>query len=272
MRVSQLSSFRVGGRPLRCQAFSWQEDHVMEGVLRDDAGTWYAIERGVPCFLRGVMRPDESDFARRHGLDYRRPAEAPPPAAKTDAADGQARTAATFSDKWRRFRDYGMEPSHQEFLFAWYCKKLGLPDVETLRAFYRGKQRILEVGPGSGFNCRFMAENTAGEVFAADISEAADTTFENTRHLPNVTAIRADLMDLPFPDDYFDFIVANGVLHHTPDTRRAVKRSIANWRRAGSSSSMSIAKWGRHASSATGTSAGSSSHSTPRPAMRPASR
>ena len=30
-------------------------------------------------------------------------------------------------------------------------------------------------------------------------------------------------MDLPFPDDYFDFIVADGVLHHTPDTRRAVE-------------------------------------------------
>jgi SAM-dependent methyltransferase len=135
----------------------------------------------------------------------------------------QALTNTTFSDKWRRFRDYGLLPAHQEFLFDWYTKKLGLPSVDALREFYRTKERILEVGPGSGFNTRFMAEAcTQGVVFAADISDAALTTFENTRALPNVHVVQADLMDLPFAAGAFDFIIADGVLHHTPDTRRGL--------------------------------------------------
>ncbi len=225
MRSRAASFFRSArnGAPLALESFQQLDGHVWEGVLRDADGRWYPIERGVPCFLRGDLRPDDGEFARRHGLEAaaRRPAAAG--ADRTRDDDGQARTAATFSDKWRRFHRYGMEPAHQEFLFDWYCKKLGLPDQDALRAFYRGKQRILEVGPGSGFNSRFMAEHSRGEVFAADISEAAFTTFGNTRELSNVTVIRADLMDLPFPDEYFDFIVADGVLHHTPDTRRAVE-------------------------------------------------
>ena len=31
----------------------------------------------------------------------------------------------------------------------------------------------------------------------------------------------------PFPDDYFDFIIADGVLHHTPSTREAVEALYA---------------------------------------------
>jgi SAM-dependent methyltransferase len=115
-----------------------------------------------------------------------------------------------------------MEPGHQEFLFDWYCKKLGLANLAELKAFYRGKNLILEVGPGSGFNTRFMAEHTRGTVIAADISEAAYTTHENTRDLANCHVVQSDLMELPFQDHLFDFVIADGVLHHTPDTRKAV--------------------------------------------------
>ena len=82
---------------------------------------------------------------------------------------------------------------------------------------------MLECGPGSGFNTRFIAEHCPGQVFALDISAAAFTTFENTRYLPNCTVVQADLMEAPFHDGCFDFIIADGVLHHTPDTRAAVE-------------------------------------------------
>jgi SAM-dependent methyltransferase len=72
-----------------------------------------------------------------------------------------------------------------------------------------------------------MAEHTRGTVIAADISAAAHTTYRNTRHLANCHVIQADLMDLPLPDGAFDFVIADGVLHHTPDTRRAVEALYA---------------------------------------------
>ncbi|HUS39612.1 MAG TPA: class I SAM-dependent methyltransferase, partial [Pirellulales bacterium] len=149
-----------------------------------------------------------------------------PPAAdrgEVDAAAEHVSTIDTFSDKWKRFRNYGMDPAHQNFLFDWYCKKLGVADQNALAAFYRAKQMILEVGAGSGFNSRFMAQQTAGHVVVADISQAAETAYENTWDLPNCHVLRADLMDLPLPDAAFDLIMADGVLHHTPNTRHAVR-------------------------------------------------
>jgi SAM-dependent methyltransferase len=190
---------------------------VEEGVLRGPTGAWWPIVRGVPCFLTGELRPDLADFESRHGLT----SSALKSGRGRDAE--QAKTTVTFSDKWRRFKNYGLETEHQQFLRGWYCKKLGLADETALRNFYRGKKRILEVGPGSGFNSRFMAENCTGTVIAADISEAAYTTFGNTRDLSNCHVIQADVINLPFPDDHFDFAIADGVLHHTPDTRASVE-------------------------------------------------
>lgn len=207
-----------GRSSLVLEVFDSDGDQVMDGLLRQSDGYWYPIVRGVPCFLRGVLRPDFSVFQAAHRL-------APVPDQRdhrSDAAD-QLKTNTTFSDKWRRFKRYGLEAGHGEFLFGWYCQKLGVPDVEALKAFYRSRHLILEVGPGSGFNTQFMASHCPGTVVAVDVSEAAFTTFENTRHLPNCHVVQADLMEAPVPDESFDLVIADGVLHHTPDTRSAVE-------------------------------------------------
>ena len=202
---------------LKLIVFEQDGPHVMEGLLRcPDSDLWFPITRGVPCFLTGSLRPDLREFCDRYGLDPAVDAQTGAPATQ------QAKTAATFSDKWRRFRSYGLEPAHQDFLMGWYCKKFGLKDRSDLPGFYRDRGRVLEVGSGSGFNTRFIAEHCPGEVYALDISDAAFTTFENTRHLPNCTVIQADLMEAPFRDDFFDLVIADGVLHHTPNTRAAV--------------------------------------------------
>jgi SAM-dependent methyltransferase/uncharacterized protein YbaR (Trm112 family) len=206
---------------LTVKTYAQEAGQITEGAIFTTGGAWYPIIDGVPCFLTGALQPDLAAFAKRHGLP------APTSGATRAAAAEQALTNETFSDKWRRFKNYGHEAAHQEFLFGWYCKKLGLPDVEALKAFYRGKSRVLEVGPGSGFNTKFIAENCPGEVFALDVSDAAFTTFGNTKQLNNCNVVQADLMMAPFPDNHFDFIIADGVLHHTPNTRDAVRALYA---------------------------------------------
>jgi SAM-dependent methyltransferase len=198
-----------------------KDGHIIEGIIKQQGANWYPIIQGVPCFLRGALRPDFRWFEEKYNLPSFHEHESQNNRDDSGTQD-QLRTNVTFSDKWQRFKQYGLEQSHQAFLFEWYCKKLGLSGFEELKRFYRNFNFILEVGPGSGFNSRFMAENTNGEVFAADISEAAFTAFENTKDLTNCHVIQADLMDLPFYDDFFDFIIADGVLHHTPDTRKAL--------------------------------------------------
>lgn len=219
MHATSVSHFRpahLGSQPLTIEAFVTEGDQIVEGVLKATDGRWVPIIDGVPSFLTGVLQQDLSDFAAKHGLTLHA-------TQAREAASEQAKTNETFSDKWTRFKNYGLEPQHQEFLYGWFMKKFGLSSLEELKAFHAKRKRILECGPGSGFNARFMAEQTSGEVFALDISAAAMTTFGNTRDLPNCTVVQADLMEAPFPDDYFDFIIADGVLHHTPDTRAAVE-------------------------------------------------
>lgn len=205
------------GRPVPFELTAIEDDgeHVTEGYFRQ-GDDWYPIRSGVPCLLRGDLRPDFSAFAERYGL----PA---PNGGTAAAASSQKATADTFSFKWTHFRAYGDVPQEQEFLFGWYKKKFGLPADADLGAFYADRERVLEVGPGSGFNTRFIAEHCKGQVFALDISEAAIGTFEKTRDLENCAVVQADLMDAPFRDDFFDFILADGVLHHTPNTEAAVR-------------------------------------------------
>lgn len=197
-------------------ALKLEQKEVIEGIIRSTSQSWYPVLRGVPCFLQGTLKPDLKWFEEKYSLS------AIADKSEQESAKEQLLTNETFSDKWSRFRNYGLESSHQEFLYEWYCKKLGIPNLEELQAFYQKFDRILEVGPGSGFNTKFIAENTKGQVFAVDISEAAFTTFENTKHLPNCHVVQADLMDMPFSDNFFDFIIADGVLHHTPNTKKAL--------------------------------------------------
>jgi SAM-dependent methyltransferase len=83
----------------------------------------------------------------------------------------------------------------------------------------RGK-RVLDAGCGMGRFAEICAEAGA-DVHAVDLSSAVDAAAENLRPRTNVTVYQADLMRLPFPPGSFDFVYSIGVLHHTPDTRRA---------------------------------------------------
>ena len=190
-------------------------DRVVEGYLRQGAD-WYPIENGVPCLLRGALRPDLRAFAHRHRLQLPRDRAASAPST-------QKTTSETFSFKWTNFQRYGDMPQEQAFLFAWYRRKFGLAEDADLGAFYADRKRVLEVGPGSGFNTRYIGQCCKGEVVAVDVSSAADVAFAKTSDLPNCCVLRADLMDMPFADETFDLIVADGVLHHTPSTEAAVR-------------------------------------------------
>lgn len=190
-----------------------QSDSEIDHAILNAGDSWYPVTDGVPRLLMGSLRSDFSDFAAEHGLELDAGA----------AARTQDETNKTFSDKWRRFTNYGFEPAHGEFLTGWYVEKLGMADETELQNFYRSKSAILELGPGSGFNTAYMAEHCSGEVVAVDISEAADTTYRNVGHLDNVHVIQADLMDVPIADGSFDFAIADGVLHHTPSTRAAIE-------------------------------------------------
>ncbi len=81
---------------------------------------------------------------------------------------------------------------------------------------------VLECGCGMGRFLEPLAQAGAN-VIGIDFSTAVDAAFANLHQYPNVTIVQADLFNLPFQQGIFDFVYSIGVLHHTPNTQRALQ-------------------------------------------------
>jgi SAM-dependent methyltransferase len=82
---------------------------------------------------------------------------------------------------------------------------------------------VLEVGVGLGTDfVRFVRAGARG--VGIDLTEASVAAVRQRLELEGLDAeVRvADAESLPFDDASFDLVYSYGVLHHTPDTRRAV--------------------------------------------------
>jgi ubiquinone/menaquinone biosynthesis C-methylase UbiE len=107
---------------------------------------------------------------------------------------------------------YSLEP--QIFAFAQFTR-------------YHAK-RILEVGVGAGTD--FLQWIRAGA-----IAYGIDLTPEGIEHVKkrlnlyglNAKELKvADAEDIPYPDDYFDLVYSWGVIHHSPNTTKALEEII----------------------------------------------
>lgn len=83
--------------------------------------------------------------------------------------------------------------------------------------------RLLDAGCGIGVLSRFYARQ-GFDVHAIDIS---GTAIEMTRGSFEAYGLKGNIQlgsveSIPYPDNYFDYVVSNGVIHHTPDTEKAV--------------------------------------------------
>lgn len=146
------------------------------------------------------------------------------------------KTADTFTNKWIRMPSgYGYKtPEQTEFFQNWMCKKLGVRNLSELNSFYKSKRDILEVGFGSGFNIKYISNHCGANITGVDLSPVAcQKAKKEFRDYPKVKIVNADVMDLPFEKDSFDLIIADGIMHHLPDTHQGVLELFKRLRSGG---------------------------------------
>lgn len=81
---------------------------------------------------------------------------------------------------------------------------------------------ILDLGCGTGNNLASLAERfTDAKLFGVDPSQGMRRICENRfSQNPGVEVRAGDALDIPFPDEKFDYLVSNIALHHVePDKR-----------------------------------------------------
>jgi SAM-dependent methyltransferase len=120
--------------------------------------------------------------------------------------------ADSFGEQWNRYRRVQLDsvtgkPLSRERFF----EGTGWP--ERLDG-----ERVLEVGCGAGRFTEVLV-STGADVVAVDATSAVEACRETVGDA--ATVVRADLFDLPFPEESFDRVFCFGVLQHTPDPRAA---------------------------------------------------
>jgi SAM-dependent methyltransferase len=121
-------------------------------------------------------------------------------------------TAESFAYEWKHF---GARRPEWRRNFVEYLQP---HDPASLRG-----RMLLDVGAGSGRHSREAAELGA-RVVAVDVGEAIHVARGN---LPDdVLTVQADAERLPFAVETFDFVMSIGVLHHLPDTERALQSLV----------------------------------------------
>ena len=125
----------------------------------------------------------------------------------------------SFSRQWLTHAQTQLDDTTSDESERSFRQKTGLKPEDL-----KGK-RVLDVGCGMG---RFsdVASKWGAELTGIDLSLAVESAQKNLGARPNVRILQADVFQLPFARESFDVIFSLGVLHHTPDCRRAFESLV----------------------------------------------
>jgi SAM-dependent methyltransferase/uncharacterized protein YbaR (Trm112 family) len=121
----------------------------------------------------------------------------------------KAATAENFGWQWTNFTQE--DPKYKEQFLGWL--------KPVTQDFFKDKV-VLEGGCGKGRHTKLAAEWGAKDVVGIDLGDGVESAFALTRDLPNAHIVQCDIFKLPLKK-VFDYAFSIGVLHHTPDPKKA---------------------------------------------------
>ena len=133
----------------------------------------------------------------------------------------KAETAENFGWQWTHFTQEDTKYADQ--MLGW---------LQPVKPDFFKDKVILEGGCGKGRHTKLAAEWGAKEVVGIDLGDGVESAFALTRSLSNVHIVQCDIFKLPLKKA-FDYAFSIGVLHHTPDPKKAFLSMASKVRKGG---------------------------------------
>ena len=129
----------------------------------------------------------------------------------------------------RLFNLIGAEFDNKEQTFIDHCKQMAI----VCKACFSNEEiegkKILDAGCGTGTACIYFARNKAQKVIGLDLSPKSleiGRRWADRYCLSNIAFQRANLLNLPFEDSFFDIVFSCGVIPYISNVFAAINELI----------------------------------------------
>lgn len=125
------------------------------------------------------------------------------------------KTVVSFGEEWSKFNYFNDEE----------IRNAGDQYFDIVHEDYFRDKLVLDMGCGTGRWTKYIVER-AKHIDAVDPSNAIFVAAKMLNQYANVRLSKASVDSLPFADGSFDFVFSLGVLHHIPDTPKAMDSCV----------------------------------------------
>jgi len=141
---------------------------------------------------------------------------------KAEKQNIDEKTVHSFGEEWEKFHHFSDEMIQQA----------GDEYFDIVPKEILENAHVIDIGCGSGRWSKYL-HNKVGFIEAVDPSEAIFYADQLLAEVDNVRLTKASVEGLPFADESFDFGMAVGVLHHIPNTAKALETCVKKIKRGG---------------------------------------